>query len=210
MQLRSLSILLVAVLVSVGAFAQQSQKPAQQQSNPQQQSMTPDKAVSGMNPNAEKPSSNNPTNRPDDADEAFLKKAAIGDAAEVQLGQMAEQKASNPKVKGFGQRMVKDHSQNDDLLTSVAEEQHIPLPTELDPEHKNAKDALSKKNGTQFDQNYMTMMVHEHQKTVAMFQHEAQTSQDQTIKQFAKSSLPTLQSHLQEAQQIESQLNAGK
>ncbi len=206
MRVRKLNIMAVAVLLSISAFAWQSQKPNQGQ----QQPMTPDQTVSGMNPNAEKPSSNNATNRPNDADQAFLKKSAIGDTAEVQLGQMAEQKASNPKVKAFGQRMVNDHSKNDDLLTSLAQEQHIPLPTELDPEHKNAKAALSSKSGSQFDQDYMRLMVHEHQKTVALFKHEAQTSQDATVKQFAQQSLPTLESHLQEAQQIDSQLNAGK
>src|ERR1700757_2989957 len=128
MRVRSLTITAVVFLLSVSGFARQSQKSTAQQPNPpyQQQPMTPDKTVSGMNPNAEKPSSNNSTNRPDDADKAFLKKAAIGDTAEMQLGQMAEQKSSNPKVKAFGQRMVKDHSQNDDLLTNVAQEQHIP------------------------------------------------------------------------------------
>ncbi len=210
MRVFSLSILVVAAVLSISLLALQSQTQNGQPNSQQQPAKTPDKTVPGPNTSSEKPSSNNPTNRPDGADKAFLKKAAIGDTAEVQLGQMAEQKASDLKVKAFGQRMVKDHSQNDDLLKSLAQEQHIALPTELDPEHQNAKDALSKKSGSQFDQDYMRLMLHEHQKTVAMFKHEAQTSQDQTVKTFAQQSLPTLESHLQEAQQIESQLKAGK
>jgi putative membrane protein len=106
--------------------------------------------------------------------------------------------------------MVKDHSQNDDMLKNVAQEQHIALPTQLSPQYQNAKDALSKKSGSQFDQDYMRIMLQDHEKTVAMFQHEAQSSQDQTMKQFAKQSLPVLQSHLNEAKQIEAQLNGGK
>lgn len=204
-----LIILVVAAALSVSLFALPPQTPTGQ-ANSQQHAQTSDKTVPGPNPSSDKPSSNNPVNRPDGADKAFLKKAAIGDTAEIQLGQMAEEKASDPKVHAFGQRMVKDHSQNDDLLKNLAQEQHIALPTELDPEHQNAKDALSKKSGSQFDQDYMKLMLHEHQKTVATFKHEAQTGHDQTVKTFAQQSLPTLESHLQEAQQIESQLNAGK
>ena len=76
MQVHRLSIMALAILLSVSGFALQSQKVNGQQpsSQGQQQPMTPDKTVSGMNPNAEKPSSNNPTTRPDDADKAFLKK----------------------------------------------------------------------------------------------------------------------------------------
>lgn len=203
MRVFGLSICIVAVVMSVSLLAKQSNG----QANLQQQ-QTFDKTVPGWT--SEKVSSHSAVNRPAGTDQAFLKKAAIGDTAEVELGQMAEQNAADPRVKAFGKRMVNDHSQNDDLLKDVAQEQHIALPTELDPEHQNAKDALSKKSGSQFDQDYMRLMLHEHQKTVAMFKHEAQSSQDATLKQFAQQSLPTLESHLQEAQQIESQLNAGK
>src|SRR5438477_9018471 len=43
------------------------------------------------------------------ADEKFIKDAAMGGQAEVELGRLASTKASNPDVKQFGQRMVDDH-----------------------------------------------------------------------------------------------------
>ena len=146
---------------------------------------------------------------PDETDKAFIKEAAIGDAAEIQLGQMAQEKASNPKVKQFGQRMVKDHSQADDQLKGIAQSQHISLPTELDPPHKAAAAELSQKAGSQFDQAYMRMMVQDHTKTVNKFKREGTASHDPTVKNFAEQSLPILQSHLQEARQIQAQLKAG-
>lgn len=155
------------------------------------------------------PAPNNPVKGPDGADQQFMKQAAIGNAAEIQLGQMAQGKASNPKVKSFGERLVKDHSQADDQLKGIAQDQHVGLPTELDPPHKAIKSALSKKAGSEFDKDYIRIMVQEHQKTIAKFKHEIATTHDPTLKQFAQGTLPVLQSHLSEAQQIQSEMKKG-
>jgi putative membrane protein len=152
------------------------------------------------------PSANNPVKAIDETDKNFMKEAALGDEAEIQLGQMAQQKASDPAVKSFGERMVKDHSTNDDQLKNIAKSQHIALPTELDPQQKEAAARLSRLSGPKFDQAYMLFMVQEHTKDVTKFQTEANDAHDQTIKQFAASSLPVLQSHLQEAQQVEQKI----
>ena len=45
------------------------------------------------------------------SDQAFVKKALEGGDAEVQLGQLAQQKSQSPDVKQFGQKMVQDHTQ---------------------------------------------------------------------------------------------------
>jgi putative membrane protein len=152
------------------------------------------------------PSSNNAVKGVDETDQNFMKDAAMGNEAEIQLGQMAQSKASNPAVKSFGQRMVKDHSAADDKLKSIAESQHISLPVELDPKHKNQAEALSRLSGPQFDKAYMTLMVQEHTQDVNKFKKEASESHDPTVKQFAQATLPVLQSHLTEAQQVEQQV----
>lgn len=153
------------------------------------------------------PSSNNPVKDVDETDQSFMKEAAMGNQAEIQLGQMAQSKASNPEVKSFGQRMVKDHSDADDKLKNIAESQHISLPAELDPKHKNQAEALSRLSGPQFDKAYMTLMVQEHTQDVNKFKKEAASSHDPTLQQFARSTLPVLQSHLNEAQRVEQKVN---
>lgn len=154
------------------------------------------------------PSANNPKKGVDETDQTFMKDAAIGDEAEIQLGQMAQEKASSPAVKSFGERMLKDHSDADTKLKSIAASQHISLPVELDPEHKDTAERLSKLSGPQFDQAYMLLMVQEHTKDVNKFKQEAADAHDDTVKQFAAATVPILQSHLDEAQQIERQLSA--
>ena len=44
------------------------------------------------------------------ADRAFVKEAAAGGLAEVELGNLAKQNGSSAEVKQFGDRMVTDHS----------------------------------------------------------------------------------------------------
>jgi len=154
------------------------------------------------------PTPNNPVKGPDTADQQFMKQAAIGDMAEIQLGQMAQAKATDPKVKSFGERMVKDHSTADDLLKNLAQQQHVSVTADLDPQHKNEQSMLSNKSGSEFDKDYIRLMVHNHQKTIQKFKHEAASSTDPTLKAFARNTLPTLQSHLQEAQKIQSELGS--
>lgn len=166
-------------------------------------------AIAQQNRKLGVPQNDNAVKYPDETDKAFLKQAAVGGAAEIQLGQMAEKKASNPQVKQFGARMVKDHSQNADLLTQVAQSQNLSLPTRLTPKYQDAEAQLSRQAGPQFDNAYMKMMVQDHMETVAKFKKEAATSQNPTVKKYAQESLPVLESHLQEARQIASQLKQG-
>lgn len=150
-----------------------------------------------------------PVKAPGESDKQFMKTAAMGGAAEIELGQLAQSKASDPKVKQFGQRMVKDHSKAADELKSVAESQHIALPTGIDREDKAAKSRLSKLAGAEFDKSYMRLMVQEHTKTVDKFKREAEHGYDNSVKKFAQETLPTLESHLSEARQIEAGLSSG-
>jgi len=135
-----------------------------------------------------------------DAD--FAKDAAIGGLAEVQLGQLATQKAADADVKAFGQRMVDDHGKANEQLKSVAQAKGIELPTDLDKKHKAVFDKLSGLDGAAFDQAYVQEMVKDHQKDVKKFQDEADKGQDPDIKAFAQQTLPTLQDHLNHIQGI--------
>lgn len=137
-----------------------------------------------------------------DTDSTFVKKAARGDLAEVELGQLAAQKASSEKVKKFGQRMVDDHTKANDELKQVAAEKHIDLPQQLDAKDKATKARLEKLSGVQFDRVYMRDMVRDHQKDIAEFERESQMAKDPAIKSFAQQTLPTLREHLKEAEKI--------
>jgi len=136
------------------------------------------------------------------ADTKFMKEAADGGMAEVQLGQLAASKASSDDVKKFGQRMVDDHSKANDQLKQLASQKQVDLPQDVSAKHKATKERLSKLSGAEFDRAYMSEMLKDHKKDVAEFERESKSAKDQDVKNFAAQTLPTLQEHLKQAQSI--------
>ena len=141
------------------------------------------------------------------ADQAFVKEAAMGGMAEVDLGQLAASKASSPDVKQFGQRMVDDHGKANDELKSWASQKSVNLPTELDAKHKAEHAKLEKLSGDAFDRAYMSSMVADHNKDVAEFQKQSKSAKDPDLKAWAAKTLPTLQDHQKSAKEINAKVS---
>jgi len=143
-------------------------------------------------------------------DKTFVQKAAVGGIAEVEMGKMAQQKASNDQVKQFGSRMVEDHSRANDELKKIASGKGIALPTELDAKHKAKMDKMQKLSGAQFDRAYMDDMVADHKEDVAEFKKQASSGKDSDLKAFAAKTLPTLEDHLKMAQSTDAAVKGSK
>ncbi|MFN7913791.1 MAG: DUF4142 domain-containing protein [Vicinamibacterales bacterium] len=133
-------------------------------------------------------------------DHDFILEAAMGGMAEVELGQLATEKAQSDQVKQFAQRMVTDHGKANDELKSLVSSKNINLPTDSGAHHKAIKDRLSKLSGAAFDRAYMQEMVTDHRKDVNAFKKESTSGKDPDVKAWAAKTLPTLQEHLQVAQ----------
>jgi putative membrane protein len=164
-------------------------------------------------PMPERPSASDATagmNNPDTMtrkvdDKKFLKEAATGGLIEVELGKLAAQKGSSDGVKKFGQKMVDDHGKANDQLKEVAAKSQVEVPSSIDSKHQSQIDKMSKLEGPAFDKAYIKNMVKDHDKDVAAFKLEAQNGQDPNVKQFAASTLPTLQEHQQMIKELKDQ-----
>jgi putative membrane protein len=66
----------------------------------------------------------------------------------------------------------------------------------LDPRNQALKDPLQKLSGNVFDREYMSAMIRDHSQDVARFRAESKSAQFADVKQYASSSLPTLEDHL--------------
>ena len=136
----------------------------------------------------------------------FVTKAASGGMLEVQLGQLAQQNAKSQRVKDFGNMMVTDHSKANEELKSLAASNNITISPTLLPPHQQHIAMMRQMKGTDFDKQYMYMMVNDHKEDIDEFKNEANNTNNDVFKYFASKTLPTLQKHLDSAQVIHSKM----
>jgi len=145
----------------------------------------------------------------------LMMKAIEINVAEVELGKMASAKATHPRVKEFAELMVKDHS---DALTKLHELQGDGAMPDVKPnmKHQQQADRLSKLSGADFDREYMKAMVADHQEAVRFLEQQRGRKQTvsaaanvQNMARVAQELLPTVQHHLELAQQILKEIQTG-
>jgi putative membrane protein len=115
---------------------------------------------------------------PDDSDRKFLAMAAQGDQNEIVLGKLAAQKATNPAVKAFGEKMVKDHTQLSASMKPFVEEWGLTVSNGPDADTQKVWDKLFALSGKDFDKEYMKEMVSDHTKDLEEFTSEVKDTKD--------------------------------
>jgi putative membrane protein len=136
------------------------------------------------------------------ADRTFVRALALGGLAEVDLAKLAAQKAPDDAVKDFAQRMLKDHSEANDRLASLARTNGIALPDQFDSEQRSMRNRLQQAGKTEFDHAYISGQITDHQKTVQLLEYQIGSGENEDLKQFASDTLPIVLDHLRMAQSI--------
>ncbi len=146
-----------------------------------------------------------------------LEKLHAGNQAEIQGGKLAQQAAMSSEVKSFGQKMVDDHTQNDQQLTTMAQTLGVSLTgKEFTQEQQDAQKRMSKvekKTGAEFDKAYMKDMVGDHQKDAKMVKSmadEARKDGQTDVATFLDQTEQAMQGHLAQAKQIEAAVKSEK
>jgi putative membrane protein len=143
-------------------------------------------------------------------DKSFMHDAALGNLEAEELGRLAAEKASNPDVKSFGQKMADDHKQANDALKQVASSLQFEPPSKPSSRAKSEKARLEKLSGADFDREFLDVVVKQHQKDVSLFERESRRGAAPAgLKSFAGSTLKGLQDHIKMAQDLSSKLGAG-
>jgi putative membrane protein len=142
----------------------------------------------------------------DQEDKTFVREAAIGGMAEVELSKIA-QKSENGDVKRFADRMIADHTEANEQLTTIATGLGVDLPKTLDSQHERIRQELQTLHGKAFDDQYVHDMVEDHNKAVKLFQQEERSGHNTELKQFAQKTLPTLEEHQKMALELSHKLS---
>lgn len=143
----------------------------------------------------------------DDSGSSFIKEAIQGNLAEVSMGKLAQQKATSPAVRDYGQMLVADHGKANEKARAAAKSAGADIPTEPTSKQKTEAKDLGKLTGAKFDKDFMQHMVKDHKKDVAAYEKQA-SSGTGPVTEYAKETLPTLKRHLERAQSIASELGS--
>jgi putative membrane protein len=137
-------------------------------------------------------------------DKDFVKNVAESSATEVQLGKLAEDKASTDAVKELGKRMVEAHTQTSQQLKQAAATLNVQMPAEPPRKAKKAEDKLAKLSGADFDRAYAKIAADEQKQTVKQFEREAKNGKVPGVKDFAAKNLPAEQERQKQAEELAS------
>lgn len=141
-------------------------------------------------------------------DATFAIKAFQSSIAEVKLGRLAIQRASNSEVRAFGQKMADDHSKANDRLKAAAANGGMTLPDTMTADGQALYEKLSHLTGAAFDRVYTRAMVKDHEEDIKEFQREAEKGTSPDIKAFAAATLQILQEHLEMARSAERKVSS--
>ncbi|PWV51713.1 DUF4142 domain-containing protein [Chitinophaga sp. S165] len=133
----------------------------------------------------------------------FAVEAANGGMAEVKASTLAQEKATNQRVKDFAAMMVRDHSKANDELKGLAQSKNIALPDSVSGDAQDHYAKMTKMSAKDFDKHYIEMMVDDHQKTVDKFEKASTSLTDPDLKTWATNTLPTLRAHLDSIKAIQ-------
>ncbi len=141
----------------------------------------------------------------DDLGGSLIKNGLEGGMTEIAASNLALNHSTNPQVVDFAKMMITDHTKADSTLKWMEEDKMITEKDEINAEHRELLDSLGKKSGVEFDKAYIEMMVKGHEEAAELFK-EASDDKNQTIQEFARQTLPTIESHLEKAKELASTL----
>lgn len=137
----------------------------------------------------------------------FMVQAANGGMTEVEMGKIAEKKARNKRVQAFGEMMVQDHTSANNQLKTIALNQNVTLPDSLSENSEDDVQKMSRKQGNDFDKDFMHQMVQDHEKTVKDFKDALDDVHNTILRQWISNTIPTLEKHLDSARAINDMLD---
>jgi putative membrane protein len=156
--------------------------------------------------------------------------------AEIELGELAQQRGTHPEVKQFGERMVREHRAAGEELKRIAGAHTTAMPPSdatpgatgtsgtarpaygddrpgmetgavtLSDDYREFRDELSRLSGAEFDRKYIDRMVDDHEKAVNDLEDKAEGADNAEIKSWASKTLPKVREHLEMAKRIQQTL----
>jgi putative membrane protein len=143
-------------------------------------------------------------------DQQIVDAIASANQLEIQAGQLAATQSQNTEVQAYAQELVTDHQAALTQLQAVATAAGTTLTAEppLTTEDQAVLTSLQGLTGAAFDTAFAAAMVTSHQQSITLHQSAGTQADDAGLQLYAQTQLPILQTHLQDAQALQTSLNA--
>jgi putative membrane protein len=138
----------------------------------------------------------------------FVTEAANSDMMEIAAAKLAQEKG-NADEKKFAEQMVTDHTKTTADIKRMVESGDVKaeIPGSLDTSHQSKLDKLRDAKEDQFASDYDSMQVSAHKDAVSLFERYSKSGDNAKLKDWAGKTLPTLQHHLEMAQDLDKKSN---
>lgn len=121
-------------------------------------------------------------------DKDFISKAAAGGMMEIEMGEMAQKQGQSAEVKQIGKQIAADHTKANNELIEIAKKKGVGV--------GKLTTGMPKMDKAHFDQDYLAMMVRDHQTDIALFEKQVKSGSDADLKAYASKTLPVLKKHM--------------
>lgn len=133
-------------------------------------------------------------------DQVFVTKALEASRADIELAEIALKKTTDPKVRDFAEKVLRDHSAAQAELAKSATREGVEQPKSIDARHAAMKAELERLQGDEFDRRYMAFMVEESERNAALFTAKHRTG-DGDVSAIANRLTTVMQGHVDMARE---------
>lgn len=146
-----------------------------------------------------------------EGDRDFVEEHLAMGNAEVELGRLAEERATHADVKEFAAMMVREHQAAGEELKriagSAAPNTTARMPNEVDEELTELREEMAKLTGRDFDRRYIDEMIEDHEDAIDDLENKAERASHPEVKAWAAKTLPSVRQHLERAKSIKETLD---
>jgi putative membrane protein len=133
----------------------------------------------------------------------YVQTAASAGLFEVQAGQLAMQRSSNPQIRSLAQQLVSDHSRLASQLSYAAQSAGTTVPNGmLLPQHSAVIANLQAAPPQDFDASYRAAIINSQMQELDSHQRYAATTDQAPLRDFAQAAISTAQMRLNQAQSL--------
>jgi len=141
------------------------------------------------------------------SDVEFMNSAAQFNATEIQLSQIAVQRAQSPAVRSFAADTIQAHQRMAGELDGMLRNRNVAVPFSPSPAGNTAVSRLAGLSGWDVDRYYLDQVMADHQSAAALYGAESGQAVDVTVRSTAGGDAVTIRNRLSRASELRTQID---